>query len=154
MLGLAASAPRVLLHSWCYHKYQLFSLPHQPSFKLILLHGNIAICSGCHQRFPRKPSGIMLTRPITWPSNTWNSECSTAPSLGCQQVELVMPITTFICLVCDPTGLPYLAMISLFPQNCYLCYNQSTRYFSFRTLELEFEQCVYYIPIFKGLLSS
>ena len=34
----------------------VFPAPSSP-FTLILLHGNISVCSGCHQRFPRKPTG-------------------------------------------------------------------------------------------------
>ena len=40
----------------------IFPAPSAP-FKLILLHGNIAVCSGCHQRFPRKPSGDYADPP-------------------------------------------------------------------------------------------
>ena len=32
-------------------------------FTLILLHGNISVCSGCHQRFPRKPTGEYADPP-------------------------------------------------------------------------------------------
>ena len=33
------------------------------SFTLIFLHGNISVCSGCHQGFPRKPNGEYADPP-------------------------------------------------------------------------------------------
>jgi hypothetical protein len=40
----------------------VFPSPPTP-FKLVFLHGNISICSGCHQRFPRKTSGAFEDSP-------------------------------------------------------------------------------------------
>ena len=42
---------------------------------LIFLHGNISACSGCHQRFSRKPNGEYADPHMTWLSNTWNQGC-------------------------------------------------------------------------------
>ena len=39
-----------------------FPAPSNP-FTLIFLHGNISVCSGCHQRFPRKPNGEFADPP-------------------------------------------------------------------------------------------
>ena len=40
----------------------VFPAPSNP-FTLIFLHGNISVCSGCHQRFPRKPNGEFADPP-------------------------------------------------------------------------------------------
>ena len=40
----------------------IFPAPLNP-FTLIFLHGNISVCSGCHQRFPRKPNGEYADPP-------------------------------------------------------------------------------------------
>lgn len=40
----------------------IFPAPLGP-FKLILLHGTISVCSGCHQRFPRKYNGEYADSP-------------------------------------------------------------------------------------------
>ena len=40
----------------------VFPAPLNP-FPLIFSHGNISVCSGCHQRFPRKPNGEYADPP-------------------------------------------------------------------------------------------
>jgi len=40
----------------------VFPAPMSP-FKLIMLHGNISVCSGCHQKFPRKSTGEYTDPP-------------------------------------------------------------------------------------------
>ena len=42
--------------------FAVFPAPSTP-FILIMLHGNISVCTGCHQRFPRSPNGDYANPP-------------------------------------------------------------------------------------------
>ena len=64
---LPTQSPGIMPGQICTLPTHLLSQPVFPAplspFTLILLHGNISVCSGCHQRFPRKLSGECADPP-------------------------------------------------------------------------------------------
>ena len=64
----------------------IFPSPGSP-FKVIILHGNITICSGCHQRFPRKSSGTFEDPPYDLAVQHFEDRYFTSPQTGLRQAK-------------------------------------------------------------------
>ena len=59
----------------------VFRAPSNP-FTLIFLHGNISVCSGCHQRFPRKPNGEYADPPYDMAIQHMEPRMYNSPIIG------------------------------------------------------------------------
>ena len=64
----------------------VFSSPPAP-FRLIVLHGNISVCNGCHQRFPRKSTGGVEDPPFNLAVQHYEDRYFINPGTGLQQAR-------------------------------------------------------------------
>ena len=64
----------------------IFPSPGSP-FKLIILHGNIMVSNGCHQRFPRKSSGAYEDPPYNLAIQHFEDRYFTSPQTGLRQAK-------------------------------------------------------------------